>query len=179
MGLTQQLVKERFPHSIQGYNLRSAYEFQLENVETVHYGTGYLSFLGPKIQELVPLEIKSYCSLEEFKKKTKSWILENCFCMLCKIYFHHMGFIQKYVLNISFQQSYIILLQIRSTIMEMIKMIIFPSIIPKVFWYYIIIIAIIDNNGNIERPLGGLKYCNLYYFYTIDRYYLFYFYSIL
>ena len=49
MGLTQQLVKERFPHSIQGYNLRSAYEFQLENVETVHYGTGYLSFLGPKI----------------------------------------------------------------------------------------------------------------------------------
>ena len=58
-------------------------------------------------------------------------------------------------------------------------MIIFPSIIPKVFWYYIIIIAIIDNNGNIERPLGGLKYCNLYHFYTIDRYYLFYFYSIL
>ena len=25
-----------------------------------------------------------------------------------------------------------------------------------------------DNDGNIERLLAGWKYCNLYYFYTID-----------
>ena len=30
------------------------------------------------------------------------------------------------------------------------------------------IIIIKDNDGNIERFLAGWKYCNLYYFYTVD-----------
>ena len=86
MGLAPQLVKEIFPLSTQAYNLRSTYEFKLENVKTVHYGTESLSFLGPKIWELVPLEIKSSQSLEDFKQKIKSWIPENCPCRLCKTY---------------------------------------------------------------------------------------------
>ena len=69
MGLAPQVVKELFPLSTHAYNLRSTYEFKLENVKTVHYGTESLSFLGPKVWELVPLEIKSSHSLEEFKKK--------------------------------------------------------------------------------------------------------------
>ena len=93
MGLTPQLVKELFTPSTHAYNLRSIYEFKLENVKTVRYGTESLSFLGPKIWELVPLEIKSSHSLEEFKKKIKSWIPENCPCRLCKTYLHHIGFI--------------------------------------------------------------------------------------
>ena len=32
----------------------------------------------------------------------------------------------------------------------------------------VFIIIIKDNDGNIERFLAGWKYCNLYYFYTID-----------
>ena len=93
MGLAPQLVKKRFPLSTHVYNLRSTYEFKLENVKTVHYGTESLSFLGPKIWELVLLGIQSSHSSEEFKKKIKSWILENCPCRLCKTYLHHIGFI--------------------------------------------------------------------------------------
>ena len=93
MGLTPQLIKELFPPSTHAYNLRSAYEFKLENIKTLHYATESLSFLGPEIWELVPLEIKSSRSLEEFKKKIKSWIPENCSCRLYKTYLHHIGFI--------------------------------------------------------------------------------------
>ena len=38
-------------------------------MKTVHYGTESLSFLGPKIWELLPLEIKSFQTLPELKKK--------------------------------------------------------------------------------------------------------------
>ena len=44
MGLAPQLVKELFPLSTHAYNLRSTYQFKIES----------LSFLGPKIWELVP-----------------------------------------------------------------------------------------------------------------------------
>ena len=71
MGLTPQLVKELFPLSTRACNLRSTYEFKLENVKAVHYGNNSLSFLGPKIWELVPLEIKYFHFLEEFEKKIK------------------------------------------------------------------------------------------------------------
>ena len=91
--LARQRVKELFPLSVHAYNLRSTYEFKLENVNMVHYGTEYLSFLGPKIWELVALEIKSFHFLEEFKKKIKSWVPENLPCRLCKTYLHHIGFI--------------------------------------------------------------------------------------
>ena len=38
------------------------------------------------------------------------------------------------------------------------------------FWrlFDITITVIKDNDGNIERYLAGWKYCNLYYFYTMD-----------
>ena len=93
MYLAPQLVKELFPLRTHAYNLRSTYEFKLENVKAVHYGTESLSFLGPKICELEPLEITSSHSLEEFKNKIKSGIPDNCPCRLCKTYLHHIGFI--------------------------------------------------------------------------------------
>ena len=39
MGFAPQLVKELFALSTHAYNLRSAYEFKIENVKTLHYGT--------------------------------------------------------------------------------------------------------------------------------------------
>ena len=92
MGLAQQLVKELFPIVLMDI-IRSSYEFKLENVKMVYYGTESLSFLGPGIWELVALEIKSSHFVEEFKKKIESWIPENCPCRLCKTYLHNIGFI--------------------------------------------------------------------------------------
>ena len=39
IGLATKLIKEIFPLSTHAYNLRSPYEFGLENVMTVHYCT--------------------------------------------------------------------------------------------------------------------------------------------
>ena len=87
MSLAPELIKELFPLSTHAYNLRSTYEFKLENVLSVHYGTESFSFLGPKIWELVLLEIKSFHSLEELKKKIKSWNPENCLSGSVKVTF--------------------------------------------------------------------------------------------
>ena len=51
--------------------------------------------------------------------------------------------------------------------MELIKTIMFPSIIMEAF-DFIIIIIINDNDGNINTTCCGWKYRNLYYFFTID-----------
>ena len=85
MSLAPELIKELFPLSTHAYNLRSTDEFKLE--KTVHYGTESFSFLGPKIWELVLLEIKSFHSLEELKKKIKSWNPENCLSGSVKVTF--------------------------------------------------------------------------------------------
>ena len=58
MGFASKLVKEHFPLSTHAYHsthscMRSTYEFKLENVKTAHYDTESLSFLDPKIRELV------------------------------------------------------------------------------------------------------------------------------
>ena len=69
------------------YNLRSSCnQFRRENVKTVHYGIQSVRYLGPKIWELVPNNIKYSNSLSKFKKLIKSWKPEACPCGLCKTY---------------------------------------------------------------------------------------------
>ena len=42
-----------------------------------------LTFLGPRIWEIVPDFIKKSNNFEELKLKIKFWIPENCPCRLC------------------------------------------------------------------------------------------------
>ena len=65
-------------------------------MSSVYHGTESLSFLGPKIWELVPSEIKQSESLETFKRRIKKWIAFQCPCRLYQIYLPGVGFIQKY-----------------------------------------------------------------------------------
>ena len=53
-----------------------------------------ISFLGPKVWDLVPSDIKLSQSLSIFKRKIKKWVPLQCPCRLCKIYLQHVGFIQ-------------------------------------------------------------------------------------
>ena len=71
------LLKEIFLLSMHAFELRSSYEFKVENVMAVHYGTEYLSFVGLKIWEIKTLEIKYCQSLGERKKKTKKIVLAD------------------------------------------------------------------------------------------------------
>ena len=53
-------------------------------LRTVYNGTESLTFLGPRIWEIVSGHIKKSNSFEEFKLKIKLWNPENCPCRLCK-----------------------------------------------------------------------------------------------
>ena len=56
------------------YNLKSSCnQFRRENIKTVHYGIQSVRYLGPKIWELVPNNIKCSNSVSKFKKLIKSW----------------------------------------------------------------------------------------------------------
>ena len=89
-GLAPEITNNVFQINPSVYNLRNS---ESENVKTVHYGTESLSFLGPKIWKLVPLEIKNSTSLQIFKIKIKTWVPESCPCRLCKLYVQRVGFI--------------------------------------------------------------------------------------
>ena len=73
--------------------LRNNPYFAVPIVKSVHKGLESLSYLGPKIWELLPLEIKETETFSQFKAKIKKWNPKNCPCRLCKIYLQNVGFI--------------------------------------------------------------------------------------
>ena len=54
------------------YNLRQDVSFCLYNVKTVLYGTETLSYLGPKIWNLVPFDIRDCATEQIFRQKIKN-----------------------------------------------------------------------------------------------------------
>ena len=51
------------------YNLQSNSNFTVPNVKSDFHGSGSISYLGPKIWDIVPLELKELTSLNAIKKK--------------------------------------------------------------------------------------------------------------
>ena len=60
--------------------------FPTKNVKTVRYELQTMSFMGPKICDLVTKEMKQVTTLNEFKVKIKIWKLETCPCRLSRTY---------------------------------------------------------------------------------------------
>ena len=56
------------------YNLRNQQEFTVRPIKTLHYGLNSLAYLGPRILELLPNNLKRLESAEAFKSKIKGWI---------------------------------------------------------------------------------------------------------
>ena len=59
------------------YNFRQNDTLQRRKVNSVRRGTKSISFLGPKIWDLVPSDIKLSQSLTIFKRKIKKWVSCN------------------------------------------------------------------------------------------------------
>ena len=57
----------------------------------MHYGTESVSFLGPKIWELIPEETKQSESLKIFKNKIEKIVPSRCPCSICWIYLQDIG----------------------------------------------------------------------------------------
>ena len=78
------------------YNLR---EFSVSNVKITFHGTESLSYLGPKIWDLVWKELKDLSTLNAFKREIKKWKPENCPCRQCKKKIQNLGFIWYFFWN--------------------------------------------------------------------------------
>ena len=55
------------------YNLKTHNQFSSRVPETVKYGTETISFLAPKVWDLVQEKIKECFCLEAFKTKFRKW----------------------------------------------------------------------------------------------------------
>ena len=74
-------------------NTRSGRSFYNQsNPKTVKYGLETLRSLGPKIWNLIPIDLKSI-SVPLFKEKIRKWIPSNCPCRLCKTFVPQLGFL--------------------------------------------------------------------------------------
>ena len=60
------------------YNLRYQSDYRRPQIRLVLNGTETIAFLGPKIWDLVPLEIKQKKSVNACKKAIKTWNPKDC-----------------------------------------------------------------------------------------------------
>ena len=91
--LSPDIMQDIFEIKSNFYNTRDAPAFSSRNIKTVRYGLKTISYMAPKIWNLVPKEMKQVTTLNEFKAKIKIWKLENCPCRLCRTYLPQIGFI--------------------------------------------------------------------------------------
>ena len=82
LGLAPELMNDIFKKRNVTYNFREKSTFETKNIKSVYYGSETIFFIGPKIWELLPSNIKHSENLDIFKSNIKSWKPENCSCRL-------------------------------------------------------------------------------------------------
>ena len=93
-GIVTKILADIFSsNSRVNYDLHYQSEFSRPLVKSVFNGTETISYLGPRIWDLVPLKIKQKESLTAFKKAIKDWNSHDCLCRLCKKYIAGIIFI--------------------------------------------------------------------------------------
>ena len=75
------------------YNLRHNSLFSRPLFKSVYKGTESLSFLGPKIWDILPDTYKDLPDLNSFKVALKKWRPADCPCRICKFYIANVGFV--------------------------------------------------------------------------------------
>ena len=75
------------------YNLRHTSQFLVDPIHSVFNDSESAPYLGPKISEETPTDIKNKDSLIGFKKEIKKWKLLNCPCRIWKTFILNLGFI--------------------------------------------------------------------------------------
>ena len=72
-GLSRPLMNNIFKLQAENsYNLRQVSEFSRPMVKSVHPGTESISYLGPKIWDILPEKLKNIGNLQHFKKEIKT-----------------------------------------------------------------------------------------------------------
>ena len=100
-GISPEIMNEIFQlREKSHYNLRYTSEFIIPPIHSVYHGSESVSYLGPKIWELIPPVIRQIDTFSGFKKAIKKWKPTNCPCRICKTYIPKVGFIQKQYYNL-------------------------------------------------------------------------------
>ena len=92
-GLSLEILRETFLPKTSSYDRRRNDTFKKRKVHSVYHITESLSFLGPKIGDLVPVELKQSETLYSFKLEIRSWVTIECSCRICKTYIQQVGFL--------------------------------------------------------------------------------------
>lgn len=91
--LSPDIISDIFLFRSSTYNLRNERELCYRTAKTSTYGTETISNFAPKLWQMIPSNIKTSETLQEFKSKIKKWNPESCPCRLCKPYINGLGFI--------------------------------------------------------------------------------------
>ena len=70
------IFSEIFHRRDMNYNLRINFEFAIPNIRSVFRGS--ISYLGPKIWDIVLLQLKELTSVVAFKRGIEVWEPKNC-----------------------------------------------------------------------------------------------------
>ena len=92
-GLAPTIMNSIFEIKNIEYNLRNKNNFKSRRINCVRYGIDSLTYLGPKIWNIVPEDIKKSESLNVFKTKIKKWTPGDCPCRLCRLFIQNLGYI--------------------------------------------------------------------------------------
>ena len=74
------------------YNLRGTSQFIVDPIYSIFNGSESASYLGCKIWEEIPTDIKNKDSVIGFKKEIKKWKPLNCSCRICKTFIPSLRF---------------------------------------------------------------------------------------
>ena len=89
-----EIMQEVFQIKDQGYYfLKTQRDFVIPPVKSVNYGLESIRFLGPKIWETLPDNLKNKESIESFNMAINEWKPESCPCRLCKTYLQNIGYL--------------------------------------------------------------------------------------
>ena len=94
MNLGPEIMKEVLEIVEGPHALRNELKLKSRKIHSVRYGIETASFVGARVWNSLPSDLKQCKSLELFKSKIKNWIPENCPCKLCKTYLQRIGYVQ-------------------------------------------------------------------------------------
>ena len=86
-------TKEIFIHDENIKVNRQTPYFRSREINSVYHGSESLSFLGPKLWELIPVELQDIADLSTFKEEIKQWKPTSCPCRNCRTYIDGVGFL--------------------------------------------------------------------------------------
>ena len=93
-GMSPEIMNEIFQlREKSHYNLRYTSEFIIPPIHSVHHGSESVSYLGPKIWELIPPVIRQIDTFSGFEKAIKKWKPTNCPCRISKTCIPNVSFL--------------------------------------------------------------------------------------